>query len=108
MVTRRGCRRCFRRTSAVARRISAIEATFAQLAFWGVDGARFRTERLKAFRPRPAAGAFSWRLFARANESATKTIFPRPLFARVRGRVLILGPAIRRGAFFMAIVRPAL
>ena len=29
MVTRRGCRPCFRRTSAVARWISAIEATFA-------------------------------------------------------------------------------
>src|SRR6478735_1924627 len=52
-------------------------------------------------RRRQTAGSFSWRLFARADESATETNLPaRPLFARVGGRVLILGPAIRRGAFF--------
>jgi len=60
------------------------------------------TERLNGrLAPPRSAGPFSWRLFARADESATETNLPaRPLFARVGGRVLILGPAIRRGAFF--------
>src|ERR1700680_4896536 len=36
----------------------------------------------RRFGPAPLRGPFSWRLFARANESATKTIFPRaPLCA---------------------------
>ena len=50
--------------------------------------------------PHFGAGPFSWRLFAHADESATKTIFPcAPLCAGWR---TILGPAIRRGAFFVA------
>ena len=67
-----------------------------------------RTERLKAFQPRPLRGLFRGDYSPALTNQLQGRSSRAPLFARVGGRVLILGPAIRRGAFFVAIVRPAL
>ena len=57
----------------------------------------------KATEPRTSArGFFRGDCSPALIKSATETNLPaRPLFARVGGRVLILSPALRRGAFFV-------